>query len=49
MQKVNTLNDAIRRSKEIIEILEKDGDTADGERQLLEWLMELKKFKESEE
>ena len=46
MKSVDTLDDAIERSKGIIEVLEQHGDAAEGERQLLDWLMELQNFKE---
>lgn len=46
MQKVDDLEQAIERSKDIVKSLEERGYKADGERQLLGWLEELQDSRE---
>lgn len=45
MKKVDDLEQAIERSKNLIKSLEERGYKADGERQLLSWLEELQNFR----
>ena len=45
MKKVDDLEQAIERSKDLIKGLEERGYKADGERQLLSWLEELQNFR----
>ena len=45
MEKVDDLEQAIERSKNLIKSLEERGYKADGERQLLSWLEELQNFR----
>lgn len=48
MKKVDDLEQAIERSKDLIKSLEERGYKADGERQLLSWLEELQNFRKDD-